>query len=101
MVVALRKISAFLGEKEDQKLFSNHEIDVARSIEGIYWSKANQAYCDTTVVNGIGTEGLPQGYVSLFPFLVRQPGPYQPKVREIYTERQSDRATAEPRKRVF
>jgi mannosyl-oligosaccharide glucosidase len=76
MAVALGKISAFLGEKEDQKMFSKHETDVVRSIDGIHWSEPDQAYCDTTVVDGNRVEKVcHKGYISLFPFLVGLMGP--------------------------
>lgn len=76
MAVALGKISAFLGEKEDQKMFSKHEADVVRSIDGIHWSEPDQAYCDTTVVDGNRVEKVcHKGYISLFPFLVGLMGP--------------------------
>lgn len=71
MAVALGKISAFLGEKEAQKMFSKHETDVVRSMDGIHWSEPDQAYCDATVVDGNRVEKIcHKGYISLFPFLV-------------------------------
>jgi len=70
MAVALRKISAFLGEKEEEKIFSKDETDVVRSIDGIHWSEPDQAYCDTTVIDGNQVEKVcHKGYISLFPFL--------------------------------
>lgn len=76
MAVALGEISAFLGEKEDQKMFSKHEFDVIRSIEGIHWSEHDQVYCDTTVVDENRVEKIcHKGYISLFPFLVGLMGP--------------------------
>lgn len=76
MTVSLRKISAFLGEKDDQAMFSEHETGVVRSIEGIHWSESDQAYCDTTVVDGNRVEKIcHKGYISLFPFLVGLIGP--------------------------
>ena len=76
MAVALGKISAFLGEKEDQIMFSKHETDVVRSIDGIHWSEPDQAYCDATVVDGNQIEKVcNKGYISLFPFLVGLMGP--------------------------
>jgi mannosyl-oligosaccharide glucosidase len=76
MAVALRKISAFLGEKADQKIFSKHESDVVRSIDGIHWSEPDQTYSDTTVIDGSRVERVcHKGYISLFPFLVGLMGP--------------------------
>ena len=76
MAITLGKISAFLDEKGDQKMFSKHEADVIQSIDGIHWSEPDQAYCDTTVVNGNGVEKVcHKGYISLFPFLVGLMGP--------------------------
>ena len=76
MALALGKISAFLGEKDDQKIFSQHVIDVVRSIDGIHWSEPDQAYCDTTVVARNRIEKVcHKGYISLFPFLVDLMGP--------------------------
>lgn len=76
MAVALGKISAFLGEKEDQKMFSEHETDIVRTIDGIHWSEPDQAYCDTSVVDGNRVETVcHKGYISLFPFLVGLMGP--------------------------
>ena len=71
MAATLRKISTFTGEKEDQAMFLKHETDVVRSFDGIHWSEVNQAYCDTTVVEGNRAEKVcHKGYISLFPFLV-------------------------------
>lgn len=76
MAVALKKISAFLGEKKEQNSFSKHEADVIRSLDGIHWSEPNQAYCDTTVINENQVERVcHKGYISLFPFLVNLMGP--------------------------
>lgn len=76
MAVSLGKISAFLGEKEDQTMFLKHETDVVRSIDGIHWSEPDQAYCDTTIVDGNRVEKIcHKGYISLFPFLVGFLGP--------------------------
>ena len=76
MAVALGKISAFLGEEDDQKIFSRHETEIVRSVDEIHWSETDQAYCDTTVVEGIRVEKVcHKGYISLFPFLVGLMGP--------------------------
>lgn len=76
MAVSLGEISAFLGEKEDQTMFLEHETDVIRSIDGIHWSEPDQAYCDTTIVDGNRVEKIcHKGYISLFPFLVGLIGP--------------------------
>lgn len=76
MTLSLGEISAFLGEKEDQIMFAEHETDVVRSIEGIHWSGLHQAYCDTTIVDGNRVEKIcHKGYISLFPFLVGLMGP--------------------------
>jgi mannosyl-oligosaccharide glucosidase len=71
MAIALKEISAFLSEGEDQKLFSKDRTDIVRSIDGIHCSEPNQAYCDTTVVDGNRVEKVcHKGYITLFPFLV-------------------------------
>jgi mannosyl-oligosaccharide glucosidase len=76
MALTLGKISIFLGEEADWQFFSKHETDVVRSIEGIHWSEPDQAYCDTTVVDGNRVEMVcHKGYISLFPFLVGLMGP--------------------------
>lgn len=76
MTLSLGEISAFLGEKEDQKMFSEHETDVVRSIDGIHWSVSNQAYCDTTIVDGNRVKKIcHKGYISLFPLLAGLMGP--------------------------
>lgn len=84
MALALGKISAFLGEKEDEKIFSKHETDIMRSIDGIHWSESDQAYCDTTVVDGDRIEKVcHKGYVSLFPLLVGLMGPDHPHLEAM------------------
>lgn len=76
MTMALGKVSAFLGEKEDQRMFLQHEGDVIRSVDGIHWSESDQVYCDTTIVDGNRVELIcHKGYISLFPFLVGLMGP--------------------------
>ncbi|KEF53270.1 uncharacterized protein A1O9_10718 [Exophiala aquamarina CBS 119918] len=71
MSATLRKISAFLGERQDEKTFAKHEASIQGSLDGLHWSAASQAYCDTTI------DGKHQivhvchkGYLSLFPFLL-------------------------------
>lgn len=84
MAVALRKISTFLGEKEDQKMFSKHENDIGRSVDGIHWSEPDQAYCDTTIVDGSRVEKIcHKGYISLFPFLLGLMGLDHPHLQAI------------------
>ena len=84
MAVALKRISTFLGEKEDQEVFSKHESGAVRSIDGIHWSEVNQAYCDATVVEEIQVELVcHKGYVSLFPFLVGLMGPDHPHLGAV------------------
>jgi len=43
MAKALREVSAFFGGKEDEALFSRHEMNVVRSVDGIHWSEAQRA----------------------------------------------------------
>lgn len=71
MSMILRKISAFLGEKTDEKAFAKHETSIQRSIDGLHWSDASQAYCDTSIdgKNQI-IHVCHKGYLSLFPFLL-------------------------------
>ena len=76
MAAALRKISSFTGERDDQAMFSKHEADIVQSFDLIHWSEADQAYCDTTVVEGERVQKVcHKGYISLFPFLVGLIGP--------------------------
>lgn len=68
MAMSLGEMSAFLGEKEDQIMFSEHQTELVRSIDGIHWSEPNQAYCDTTIVDENRAEKIcHKGYISLFP----------------------------------
>ena len=84
MALALRNVSAFLGEKDDQKMFSMHVTEVVRSIDGIHWSEPDQAYCDTTVVDGNRIEKIcHKGYISLFPFLVDLVGPNHSHLKAV------------------
>ncbi|KAL8670206.1 MAG: hypothetical protein Q9168_005239 [Polycauliona sp. 1 TL-2023] len=69
MARTLTKISNYLGETADERIFWKQEQQIIRSIEEIHWSDADQAYCDTT----IGDEYKPKkvchkGYISLLPF---------------------------------
>ena len=77
MAVGLRKISAFLREKDDQENVSRSmRLTFLQSIEGIHWSETDQAYCDTTLIDGDRVERVcHRGYISLFPFLVGLMGP--------------------------
>jgi mannosyl-oligosaccharide glucosidase len=76
MAIALKKISAFLGESDDQESFSKHATDSLRTIDGIHWSETDRAYCDTTVVSEHRVEKIcHKGYISLFPFLVNLMSP--------------------------
>lgn len=76
MARTLSKMSAFLGDKLDEKTYSNDQSNVVRSIDGIHWSEPAQTYCDTTLVEGNQVERIcHKGYISLFPFLVGLVGP--------------------------
>lgn len=84
MAMSLGEISAFLGEKEDQIMFSEHQTEVVRSIDGIHWSEPNQAYCDTTIVDENRVEKIcHKGYISLFPFLVGLMSPDHPRLEPV------------------
>ncbi|KAL8644337.1 MAG: hypothetical protein Q9210_007304 [Variospora velana] len=41
MVVTLRKISIFLGEHEDERTFSEQEIEIIQSLEKAHWSESD------------------------------------------------------------
>ncbi len=76
MAIALKKISAFLGESDDQRSFSKHATDVLRSVDGIHWSDRDRAYCDTTVASEHRVDKVcHKGYISLFPFLLNLMSP--------------------------
>ena len=84
MAVALKKISAFLGEKKDEHMFLKHEVDIMQSIDHIHWSDINQAYCDTTIIEGGMLDKVcHKGYVSLFPFLTGLMGHDHPNIEPI------------------
>lgn len=71
MAIALRKISAILGKKEDEATFSEHEAIITQTMDGIHWSATSQSYCDTTIDGKRQrTHVCHKGYVSLFPFLL-------------------------------
>lgn len=84
MAVTLRKIANFIDEKEDRAMFSKHEAEVGRSFDSIHWSDADQAYCDTTVVDKNRVKKVcHKGYISLFPFLVGLMGPHHPHLEAM------------------
>lgn len=70
MAKALIQISGFLGENEDQLLYTRQEEAVTRNIESLHWSEEHQVYCDATIDNNNHTLVCHKGYVSLSPFLV-------------------------------
>lgn len=71
MAMALRYISAFLGEERDEANFKKQTSEVLQSIDSIHWSDADYAYCDTTMTHKNHVEKIcHKGYISLFPFLV-------------------------------
>ena len=76
MAAALIKMSTFLGEGGDQPLYSQHKLNVIRSLDVIHWSEPDQTYCDTTIRDGNRVERVcHKGYISLFPFLLGLMGP--------------------------
>lgn len=84
MANALRKISAYLDKKEDEILFSKQAYNVVKSVDNLHWSKANQAYCDTTISDGSHVEKVcHKGYISLFPFMTGLIGPSHPHLEAV------------------
>jgi mannosyl-oligosaccharide glucosidase len=70
MAKALNHIAEYLGQSQDQGLFSRHLEAIKHNIEALHWSEDNQAYCDSTIDNSTHALVCHNGYVSLFPFLV-------------------------------
>ena len=84
MALALTKISTFLVEERDPKLFSQQLLNITRNIDDIHWSKPDQAYCDTTIREGNRVERVcHKGYVSLFPFLLGLLHPSHPNLGAV------------------
>ncbi|KAI4276870.1 MAG: hypothetical protein L6R38_005563 [Xanthoria sp. 2 TBL-2021] len=84
MVVNLKRISVFLGEKEDERIFSKQETEIIRSIDEIHWSEPDQAYCDTTVVNRTTSKKVcHKGYVSALPFCLGLVDPNNPHLGAV------------------
>lgn len=84
MAMALKESSASLGEREDEALFSSHEIDIIRSVDGVHWSEAQRAYCDTRVVNDGHVEKIcHKGYISLFLFFTKLMSPDHPHLGAV------------------
>jgi mannosyl-oligosaccharide glucosidase len=84
MAMALKESSAFLGEREDEALFSSHEIDIIHSVDGVHRSEAQRAYCDTRVVNDGHVEKIcHKGYISLFPFFTKLMSPDHPHLGAV------------------
>lgn len=81
--VALKKTSAFLGEKDAEESFSKHKQDVVRSMDDIHWSEPYQAYYDTAAVDDDSMKVCHKGYLSLFPFLTNLMGSYHPHVEAV------------------
>jgi len=70
MTEVLRKVSVFLEETEDTKVFGQEKDAVDRSIELLHWSNADQAYCDSTVESKRRIYVCHKGYISVFPLLL-------------------------------
>ena len=70
MAGALKRVSGFLKEYEDQNLFARHEQAIQRNIESLHWSGEHQVYCDASIDNRTHVLVCHKGYISLFPFLV-------------------------------
>lgn len=84
MVVTLKRISVFLDEKEDERIFSKREREIIRSIDEIHWSEPDQAYCDTTVVNRTTPMKVcHKGYVSVLPFCLGLVDPNNPHLGAV------------------
>ena len=84
MASVLTKVTSFLGDAHDARIFSKQKDKITRSIDGLHWSEVDQAYCDTTLTDESPVDHVcHKGYVSLLPFLTGLLPPDNPHLGAI------------------
>ena len=84
MTRAMKEIAQLLGKSEDAAKYQKIEHDIQQNIEDLHWSEDDKAYCDVSV-NKHDDDAFFcfKGYVSLFPFLLKQMAPENPHLKDI------------------
>lgn len=84
MTKSMWQIAELLGKKDDTVKYQKIENDIKRNIEDLHWSEEEKTYCDVSVDNTDEDAFFCyKGYISLFPFLLKQLEPGSGHLKHI------------------
>lgn len=78
------RISAFLGESEDEAKYSKIAEAIRRNVDDLHWDAEAKTYCDATVDDyEESIHVCHKGYISIFPFMTGLLGPNHKHIGDI------------------
>jgi mannosyl-oligosaccharide glucosidase len=70
MTKSLQRISTFIGEDDDAKVYSTNLNAILRNLDDLHWSPKDKTFCDSTIdAYEEAVFVCHKGYISIFPFL--------------------------------
>ena len=70
MTRSMRRIAAFIGERDDAHEYEGYETAIIRNIDDLHWDAKDSTYCDATIDDyEESVHVCHKGYISIFPFL--------------------------------
>lgn len=73
MTKSMKEIAKLLNMEEDFTRYSQIEREIRQNIQDLHWSEEEKTYCDVSVdSNDEDVFVCNKGYISLFPFLLKQ-----------------------------
>lgn len=84
MTRSMRQMAELLGKTDDAEKYAKIQLEITKNIEDLHWSETDKTYCDISVNNEDEDEFFCfKGYISLFPFLLKQMEPGNKHLKDI------------------
>ncbi|KAH3664352.1 hypothetical protein WICMUC_005737 [Wickerhamomyces mucosus] len=84
MTKSMREIAELIGFDQDAAKYKEIESNIKQNIEDIHWSEDDKSYCDVSVdENDEDIFICNKGYITLFPFLLKQIEPGHDSFKHI------------------